>query len=380
MGRRRGRRPVRLLRQPVAADRPARGAEAAAQHRHSRRRRRADRQSRRHRRRGGALERIAALSAQGLRRDRGPALLFAFRHRPDRHRPRRLSRRHRARRHGGRLDADPAARQEPVPDPGAHAVAQDPGGDPGSVARAQIFQGPDPRALSQPRLFRLRRLRRRSGGAEIFRQERPPGDAVGGRGAGRTDEVADQACAQPQPHRRQRARRAGHHRDGRAGPHHRGDGQAGARLARPGRARKGRRLGQLRRRLCHGHARRHGRRDRRGHRRHHDARSAHAGGGRARADRRTRRQGRKVRRRAGRAGRARSRRRGQGAGRRPQLRRQPIQPRRRRQAPARLDIQAVRLSRRAGEGPDARHGARGRADLGQGLAAGELFARSISAR
>ena len=80
------RRPVRLLRQPAAADRPARGAQAAAQHRHPRRRRLAHRQSRRHRRRGGALERAAALSAQGLRRDRGPALLLAFRHRSRRHR------------------------------------------------------------------------------------------------------------------------------------------------------------------------------------------------------------------------------------------------------------------------------------------------------
>ena len=163
---------LHLLRQPIAADRPARGAEAAAQYRHPRRRRRADRQSRRHRRRGGAFERPAALSAQSLRRDRGPALLFAFRHRSDRHRPRHLSRRDRARRHGGRLDADPAARQEPVPDPGAHALAQDPGGDPRALAGAQIFQGPDPRTLPQPRLFRLGRLWRRGGGAEIFRQER----------------------------------------------------------------------------------------------------------------------------------------------------------------------------------------------------------------
>ena len=44
----------RLLREPAAADRPARGAQAPAQHRHPRRRRLAHRQSRRHRRRGGA--------------------------------------------------------------------------------------------------------------------------------------------------------------------------------------------------------------------------------------------------------------------------------------------------------------------------------------
>ena len=77
--------------------------------------------------------------------------------------------RHRPRRHAGRLDADPAARQESVPDAGAHDLAQDPGGDPRALAGAQIFEGPDPRTLSQPRLFRLRRLWRRGGGAEIFR-------------------------------------------------------------------------------------------------------------------------------------------------------------------------------------------------------------------
>ena len=73
----------------------------------------------------------------------------------------------------GRLDADPAARQEPVPDPGAHRLAQDPGGDPGALAGAQLRQGPDPRTLPQPGLFRRRRLRRRGGGAALFRQAGP---------------------------------------------------------------------------------------------------------------------------------------------------------------------------------------------------------------
>ena len=77
----------------------------------------------------------------------------------------------------------------------------------------------------------------------------------------------------------------------------------------------------------------------------------------------------------GRAGGARSRRRGQGDGRRTQLRRQPVQPRGRGQAPARLVVQAVRLSGGAGEGPDARHRARRRADLGQGMEPGKLLAR-----
>ena len=65
----------------------------------------------------------------------------------------------------------------------------------------------------------------------------------------------------------------------------------------------------------------------------------------------------------------------QGAGRRAQLRRQPVQPRGRRQAPAGLRVQAVRLSRRARKGSDARHGARRRADHRQGLEPRKLFAR-----
>ena len=173
LGRRRARRPVRLLREPAAADRPARGAQAPARHPDPRRRRQRARRPRRHRRRGCPPGRPAALSAQGLRRHRGPALLLSLRRRSDRHLPRRRQRHRRLRRHAGRLDADPAARQEPVPDPGAHDQPQDPGGDPGALAGAQIFQGPDPRTLSQPRLFRLRRLWRGGGGAQIFRQATP---------------------------------------------------------------------------------------------------------------------------------------------------------------------------------------------------------------
>ena len=170
------------------------------------------------------------------------------------------------RRSRGRLDADPAAREEPLPHPGAYALAQDPGGDPRALARAQIFQGPDPRALSQPRLFRLRRLWGRGGVAEIFRQERALRHAFRGGAARRPDEVADPPRAQPQSRRRQRARGAGDHRHGRAGPHHRGDGQNGALQPGESLARQERGLDQLRRRLCDGRARRHGRRDRRGHR------------------------------------------------------------------------------------------------------------------
>ena len=101
--------------------------------------RRAARQSRRHRRRGGAASpscrpicprpsspsRTAASIRIGasIRMGIGRALL------------RNVAG---TRRHAGRLDADPAARQESVPDAGAHDLAQDPGGDPRALARAQI--------------------------------------------------------------------------------------------------------------------------------------------------------------------------------------------------------------------------------------------------
>ncbi len=100
--------------------------------------------------------------------------------------------------------------------------------------------------------------------------------------------------------------------------------------------------------------------------------ASHAGRSGARPGRRTQRQGSEVWRRPGRAGGGRSDRRGQGAGRRPELRRKPVQPRRRRQAPAGLVVQAVRLSGGAGKGPHPGHGARGCADFGQGLEPGEL--------
>ena len=68
-------------------------------------------------------------------------------------------------------------------------------------------------------------------------------------------------------------------------------------------------------------------------------------------------------------------RRSAGAGRRAQLRREPVQSRRRGQAPAGLDVQAVRLSDRAGARADAGYRARRRADRGERLEAGKFRSR-----
>ena len=58
------------------------------------------------------------------------------------------------------------------------------------------------------------------------------------------------------------------------------------------------------------------------------------------------------------------------------IRRKPVQPRGHRQAPARLGVQAVRLSRRDRGRADARDDPPGRADRRQGLEAGELHPRT----
>ena len=70
---------------------------------------------------------------------------------------------------GGSLD-HPAARQEPVPDQRAHARAQDQGGVPRDLARDAAHQERDPQALSRPRLYGRRRVRRGCGRAVLFQQ------------------------------------------------------------------------------------------------------------------------------------------------------------------------------------------------------------------
>ena len=137
-----------------------------------------------------------------------------------------------SRRVAGRLDPDPAARQEPVPDPGAHLCAQAAGGRARAVAGAQTFQERDPRALSQPRLFRLRRLWRRGRGATLFRQVGEERHARGSRDAGRPRQIAVAPCAEPQPGRRGEARADRARGDGGRQVHHR---RAGAGVDRPSR-------------------------------------------------------------------------------------------------------------------------------------------------
>ncbi len=219
-----------LGRRASAADPVAGNSKAAADHPDHRPRRQRAGTARRNGRRQCLAEGSAALSAEGLHRHRGPPLLFALRRRPDRHPARGGHQRPASRRLAGRLDADPAARQEPVPDPGAHAAAQAAGSRTRALAGAQAFQGRDSRTLSQPGLFRLRRLWRRGGGAALFRQVGQERHARGSRDAGRPRQIAVAAGAEPQSGRRREARPDRARRDGGRQVHHRG---AGAGLDRP---------------------------------------------------------------------------------------------------------------------------------------------------
>ncbi len=181
-------------------------ARPPAEHPDPRRRRPADRQSRRHRRRGGEALRAAALRAERGDRDRGPPLPHPLRRRPGRPPARRREERLRRRRGGGRLDADPAARQEHVPDAGALAEAQGAGGDPRALAGDEILQGPDPGDVSEPRLFRLRRLRHRGGRHPLLQRRRARPDAGAGGDACRRAAGAEPLCAEQEPGSRAPAR------------------------------------------------------------------------------------------------------------------------------------------------------------------------------
>ena len=195
-----------LGRRASAGDPVAGNSKASADHPDRRRRRQRAGVARRNGRRQCRAEGPAALSAEGVHRHRGPPLLFALRRRPRRHRARGRGQRPASRRLAGRLDADAAARQKPVPDPGTHDGAQAAGSGAGAVAGAQALQERNSRALSQPRLFRLRRLWRRGGGAALFRQTRQERHGRGSRDAGGPRQIAVAAGAEPQPGRRGSAR------------------------------------------------------------------------------------------------------------------------------------------------------------------------------
>ncbi len=172
----------------------------------------------------------------------------------------------------------------------------------------------------------------------------------------------------------QRRARLVDRRHARPGHDQRRRGAAGDRPSGAGETADRRRLRQLRRRLGDGRGQRSGRPCRHRHRHRHHDRSQPAERRRAGAGRDAGAARREIRRRPGRAGGDDAGRHRARAGRRHQLRREPVRSRHRGEAPARLGVQAVRLSDRARTRHDARHGARRRADLGAWLEAGRFRA------
>ena len=234
----RGRRPLAgdrhdrrrgVGRRASAADPVARNPQAPALDQDRRPARPPARHARRHGRRRGAAEGPAALRAAGLRRHRGPPLLFASRRRSDRHRARARRQHPASRRVAGRLDPHPAARQEPVPDPGAHALPQGAGGRrwrsgwSANSARRRSSISISTASISAPAPTASRR--RRSAISASRAHEAHGGRSRDARGPGA---LAVAAGAEPQPGRRREARpgRARRH-DGHE-VHHRRHGQGRA--------------------------------------------------------------------------------------------------------------------------------------------------------
>ena len=193
-------------------------AEAAGPRRHlPRPLRHRGRAARHQARRLAQARRVSRHHDQGAGLHRGPALLRALGHRPDRHPAGAGQQLAGRRRHPGRLVDHPAARQEPVPDERALARAQGQRGVPGAVAREPPDQERDPEALSRPRLHGRRHLRRGGGGGLLFRQAAQGHQPRRGRHAGRPVQGADQVrpARQPAGGPRPRGRRAAQHGRGR---------------------------------------------------------------------------------------------------------------------------------------------------------------------
>ena len=160
-------------------------------------------------------------------RGRGSALSLASRGRSDRHRPRDDGARLRGPVAAGRLDHHPAARPQHLPDQRPQLRPQGPRGHIGAGAGVALLQGPDPRALSQPGLFRRRRLRHRRRLAPVLRSQRHRAQRRRGRDHRRPGQGAVQLFAD----RRRRGR--AQPRRGRPRP----DGREPARSRRPRRRR-----------------------------------------------------------------------------------------------------------------------------------------------
>ena len=130
---------------------------------------------------GGRACRDQRVDARGDRRDRGQALLRAWRHRPGRDRACARRRRDRGPHRPGWVHDHPGARPQPLPHARADAAAESGRSVPRREARARLVEGQDPHGLSQRRLLRQSRLRDPGrGGDVLLRSGEPPLARAGG--------------------------------------------------------------------------------------------------------------------------------------------------------------------------------------------------------
>ncbi len=149
---------------------------------------------------------VPGFADQGDARDRGPAVLRAFRHRHSGHDAGARHQHPGRRRPPGRLLDHPAIGEEPVPDERAHHRAQGEGGVSRAVARVPPHQERDPETLPRPRLSRRRRVRRRCRRAILLQQIRPRREPLRSRHARRPVQGARQIRPAHQPAGRPRPR------------------------------------------------------------------------------------------------------------------------------------------------------------------------------
>ena len=170
------------------------------------------------------IQAVPKLRHQRLPRGRGQEFLRAWRPRLLRHRARRHAVRAELRHRppsAGRLDHHPAGRQELPADQRGVVHPQDQGSAARDEDRAHLFQGQDPRALSQRNLSRLRRLRHRGRLAPLFRQVGARTDDRGSRLSRGAAEGAHQLPSVPPARARDRAAQLRHRSHGRERLHHR---------------------------------------------------------------------------------------------------------------------------------------------------------------
>ena len=333
---------------------PAQGDADRADHRRARARRDRDRRA------GPQLRQVADRGRDPAGDEgcddlgRGSPLLFAFRHRSGAHgrRDHRGADRIACAR-GRYLDHQPAAGAQRLPQQQPVARPQAARGDPRHGARVEVFEGADPRALSQQGLFRRRRLWHRFGQPQVLQPSR--NRALGRRGGDhrRAGQGAQPLFAYCRCRCRGRPRQRGAAADEGTGAHFARRHRRSQRSAAEGRGRA--ELGALFHRLGAAAAR------------HAAARNLRADRGVDHARRRNAAcgdgldQGEHARWGAGRAGQHGPRRRCARAGGRHRLRPDQLQPRHRCAAAAGFVMETVRLSRRARSGlharrPRGRHG------------------------